>query len=204
MSQSSSSRWLPWAFVALAALAVPRPVHAEPHVRNAWFLGVGYGGGWADVQIGDLTTDPEWSGLLNARAGYALRQDLLLGGEYTRWAKDYAYVKLEGDVPVTLTLSGITAAVTYFPGNAGFMLRGGVGVSVASVDVRPPDTIDFPVSGKSSENGIAMLAAMGYEARVSEKFALGLEFDVAYLGIGGDVIDHAYLYGLNLQLNWYW
>jgi hypothetical protein len=188
---------------ALALAALAPAGHAEPHVRNGWFAGFGYGGSWGQVNFED-DQRAEWSGTWTARAGYALDQDLLLGVEYLRWAKDYAIATLDGDIPVGVALSGTLLAVSYFPGNAGFMLRGGLGVATADVDEEPPAGVEPQLAGVSPDAGLAALVCAGYEARLTARFALGAVFEVLYLGVSDDALDDAYVYGLNVQFNWYW
>ena len=199
--------------VAIAVLSVvsvevwPRELRAEPHVRNGWYAGLGYGGNYAKLDLADsqgYDEESEWSGTLNLRAGFAIDQNLLLGAEYIRWTKDYAIANLQGDIPADVTLSGTVLAVTYFPGNAGFMMRGGLGVAMANVAVEPPPQIADPPTDLEPDPGLAFLVATGYEARLTTRFALAGEFDVLYLGVSGDAIDHIYIYGINFQFNWYW
>ncbi|MDH4035943.1 MAG: outer membrane beta-barrel protein [Candidatus Krumholzibacteria bacterium] len=187
--------------LVLALAAMPMPGRAEPHVRNGIYAGAGYGADWGKVELaGQQQT--ESSGTLNLRLGWALRQNLLLGAEYMRWAKDYEYKTLDGSIPWRVTLSGMVAAVTYFPGNQGFMLRLGLGVADASVDA---DATSFSEAASySPDPGLAVLLAVGYEVRLTTRFALGADFDVLYLAVSDDTFDRAYVYGINLQLNWYW
>jgi hypothetical protein len=186
----------------LVAGAWPGAGHAEPHTRNGWYAGLGYGGNWARVDISG-TPESQWAGTLNLRAGYALQTDLLLGAEYTRWSKDYEIGRLSGDIPLEVTLAGAVVAVTYFPGNAGFMLRGGCGVAFADVNVDNPPP-GSAVETASPDPGVAALVAVGYEVRVTTRLALGADFNMLYLGVSDDVVDGAFVYGLNLQFNWYW
>ncbi|HEU4366043.1 MAG TPA: hypothetical protein VFT13_11330 [Candidatus Krumholzibacteria bacterium] len=192
-----------WFALAPAIVAVPGSAWAEPHVRNGWYGGIGYGGCWANFDLID-TDESQWSGTLNLRAGYALDQDLLLGAEYMRWAKDYEIATLQGDVPVAVAFSGTVVAVTYFPGNAGFMLRAGLGVALADVDVDESPLGAVSVSDIAPDPGLAAMMATGYEVRLTTKFALGADFNVLYLGVKDESIDGAYVYGVNVQFNWYW
>ena len=188
--------------IALSLAAWPGTGRAEPHTRTGWYAGLGYGGCWANVDLAGIR-ESEWAGTVTLRAGRALRQDLLLGGEFIRWAKDYTLATPDGYIPVGVKLGGTVMAVTYFPGNAGFMLRGGLGVALAEV------RIDVPVPGGvlsavSPDPGLAAVLSAGYEARLTARFALGAGFDVLYLGVRDDAMDSTYVYGLNSQFNWYW
>jgi hypothetical protein len=192
------------ALALVVVVALAGPAAAEPHVRDGFFAGFGFGGGWASVVIADDRQPAEWSGTLSARAGWALDQDLLLGAEYTRWAKDDEIARLEGDIPVKLTFSSVVPAVTFFPGNVGFKIRGGAGLAMATIEAYPPAGVEFALDGKKTYTGIAALFAFGYEARVTTRFAFGADFGFNYLAIDEIVAEDVFIYGLDLQLNWYW
>ena len=190
-------------FLLLVTVILPVTGAAEPHVRNGLYAGFGYGGNWAKVELASRQK-AEWTGALSVRAGWALKQDLLLGAEYARWAKDYAIATLQGDIPYEVTLSGAVMALTYFPGSEGFMLRVGGGVAMAEINITPPPQFNVAAESISPDPGFALLAGVGYEARLTEKFALGADFSMLYLGVSGDELDRAYVYGLNVDFNWYW
>ncbi len=191
--------------LALLLVTVTLAVNAaaEPHVRNGLYAGFGYGGNWAKLELAN-SQKAEWTGTWSVRAGWALKQDLLLGAEYTRWAKDYAIATLQGDIPYEVTLSGAVMALTYFPGNEGFMLRVGGGVAMAEINITPPPQFSIPAESISPDPGFALLAGLGYEARLTEKFALGADFSMLYLAVSDAGFDRAYVYGLNVDFNWYW
>jgi hypothetical protein len=93
--------------------------------------------------------------------------------------------------------------VTYFPGDAGFFVRGGVGVGQGRATVTPPHTVDFPVSGSAYDTGVALLAAAGYEVQLTPRLALGAAAQVAYVAVDEPPFDDVG-YGLTVQFNWYW
>jgi hypothetical protein len=45
---------------------------------------------------------------------------------------------------------------------------------------------------------------MGYEWRLTQKFALGPQVEFVYLNIGGDLVDTANFFDATLGFNWYW
>jgi Outer membrane protein beta-barrel domain len=194
-------RWLP-AF-AFAVIALPGRASAEPHIRNGLCLGVGFGLqsiSWEDEE-GNRTFED--SGVFNARAGWAVEQDVVLGVEFWGWAKTYEISTLTLPVPVDILLSATTLGLTYFPGNAGFYVRLGAGLAYGRIDVTPPPAVDFEPAGSQSETGIAVALAPGYEWRFTPHFALGAQGDVVYLALK-DVAKNAYGYGVNAQFDWYW
>ena len=165
----------------------------QPHERNGLFLGFNLGAGTADISADSgEDTDREWGGAGNFRIGGALNNNLLLGGEFTAWGKEE-----DGS---TLALSTVLFAVTYYPGDQGLFLRGGVGFGTSSFEVEVED--GFKLS--KDESGFAMAAAAGYEWRLTRKFALGPQVEFVYLNIGGDFIDTANYFDATLGFNWYW
>ena len=188
---------------ALAGLLIAAAASAEPHTRNGLCLGLGFGlesVSWTDA---DGDRNVEGSGTGNARAGYAIKPDLVLGIEFWGWAKDYEISTTTLPVPVDVRLTATTIGVTYFPGNAGFFVRLGAGIAYGRIEVNPPPSVDSVAADAEADTGIAVSLAPGYEWRLTPKFALGAQGDIVYLGLGG-ALEDAFGYGLNAQFNWYW
>jgi len=165
----------------------------HPHQRSGFFIGFNVGAGSADIGFSDAEdTDREWGGNANFRLGGALKNDLLLGAESSAWAKD--------EDGTTVSLSTITFDVTYYPDDLGFFLRAGIGFATSSVEV------DFGggLTQTNDDTGFGLTAAMGYEWRLTGKFALGPQVEFAYLNVGGDVVDTANFFDATLGFNWYW
>ncbi len=166
---------------------------SHPHERNGFFLGFNLGGGSADVSFKGFESDGrEGGGNANFRLGGAIKNDLLLGAESLAWAKDQ-----DGS---TVSLSMLNFAVTYYPGDMGFFLRGGIGFASSSFET----DLGGGLTLSKDESGFGMAAAMGYEWRLSGKFALGPQVEFAYLNIGGDLVDTANFFDATLGFNWYW
>ena len=83
---------------------------------------------------------------------------------------------------VTWTFSTHTAALTYFPGNTGLLLRDGVGLGAVNVELDSGNT-----NTESSETGFGFLLAAGYEWRLSRKFALDVSASFGYFSV--DEVD---------------
>lgn len=166
---------------------------AQPHQRSGFFIGFNLGAGNAEISVPDVgDSDRAWGGAADFRLGGAIKEDLLLGAESSGWAKDK-----DG---TTVTLSAIALAATYYPGNQGFFLRGGMGLATSSVEIEL--TNGFTQS--KNETGFGLLGAMGYEWRLTKKFALGPQVEFVYLNIGGDLVDTANFFDVTLGFNWYW
>jgi hypothetical protein len=188
---------------ALAGLLIAGTALAEPHTRNGLCLGLGFGlqsVSWSDAN-GDRNV--EGSGTGNARAGYAIRPDLVLGLEFWGWAKEYEIGIDTLSVPVHIRLTATTVGVTYFPGNTGFYMRLGAGIAYGRAEVSAPPSVDVAAAGVETDTGIAVALAPGYEWRLTPKFALGGQMDLVYLGLSG-ALENAFGYGVNAQFNWYW
>lgn len=177
--------------IALIAQAAGEVSAQREHSRHGLFVGFGLGGGAARP---DSDVDFEGGLTFNLRAGYAPMDELTVGLEAATWYKE---VEVLGVGTVDWTFSVVSAGVTYYPGNMGLFFKGGLGI--ATVDA------SFSAGGLSvsaSESGFGLLGGGGYEFRLTEKFALGGEFDVAYLNV--DSFDSALFYGVNVMFNWYW
>jgi hypothetical protein len=190
--------------VVLVCAAWPLNALGAAHVRNGFCAGVGFGlesVAWTDAN--GSRRPAEGSGVLNARAGYAVKPDLVLGVEFWGWAKSYELSTSTLPVPVNVKLSGTTACVTYFPGAAGFFVRAGAGLAYGQVSVEPPPSVNGVASSKDTRTGLALDLAPGYEWRVASRFALGFQGDFVYLGLDSE-LSNVFGYGLNAQFNWYW
>jgi hypothetical protein len=131
-----------------------------------------------------------------------LTPEVLVGLEGWGWSKEYEIGSVPQDIPVEVRLWSAAASVTYFPGNTGFYLRGGVGAGGGRIAANAP-----PGSGISSTDtdiGVAGLAAVGYEAGITDHLAVGAAAHVVYLGLDQSPFDSIFGYGLSVQFNWYW
>ncbi len=187
--------------VMLSCSAWPLAANAAPHVRTGFCAGIGFGVesvAWSE----DGTRQPsESSGVMNARAGWALRPDMVAGVEFWGWAKDYELLAGDFPVPVEVKLGAATACVTLFPDAGGFFVRVGAGLAYGRVSIDPPPSVGE--SNEETRTGFAASIAPGYEWRVARRLALGFQGDIVYLGLG-DPLDNAFGYGINAQFNWYW
>ncbi len=192
------------ATTVVAAVSSAGLARAEQPSRTGFSAGFGLGGASVSWTWPDGERRREESGAGNARAGWAVSQGVLLGIELWAWSKDYEIGSAPEDVPANVTVWTATAAATYYPGNTGFFLRGGLGLGQGRAEISPPASVDFPVSGESSDTGLALLGATGYEAGVTKHMTLGGAMHIVYAGIDAAPFDNVLGYGLTAQLNWYW
>jgi hypothetical protein len=177
---------LVWIFIG--AHASEAGVH--PHDRSGFMLGFGIGGGSQGIEDED---DRESSAIGDFRIGYAVQPDLAVHLESSVWSKTFD--DLDGEV--TWTFATTTAALTVYPGGGGGFLRGGIGFGTASVEL---DTGPFTVS--ADESGFGVLAAAGYEWRLTRMFALGPHAEFTWMDAGD--VGSATMFGGALDFNWYW
>jgi len=184
-------------------LATAAGARAESHVRAGFCAG--FGMGLESVSWNDVSDERrvEASGVVTARAGWALKPTLVAGVEFWGWAKEYEVLTSSGGVPVNVQLSATTAALTWYPGADGIFFRLGAGLAYGKVDIDAPSGSGAAAAETGSKTGLAVLFAPGYEFRVTKHFALGAQGDIVYMGLS-EPLDDAFGYGLNVQFNWYW
>ena len=186
---------------SLAALFEPGSAGAHPQTRNGFLVGFGVGGGSAGVDIPQVSdfgfTDGRNGGVSgNFRIGYAFRPDLAVHLETSSWLKE------EDDI--TLTLSVVSAAVTFYPKSSGFFVRGGVGFGTSWFGFADSLLVLGDVTVTKNETGFGLLGAAGYELRLTPMFAMGPQVEYAYLFVEGDFVDAANVVSGSLQFTWYW
>ncbi len=185
-------------FITVQFVALPALAGTHAHSRTGLMMGFGFGWGNAGAEVQGLNPDRANSGSGNFRLGWALNGRVTIGLENTAWIKEF---DVSGVPAANLKMTGTvtTFAVTVFPHNMGFYLRGGLGVATGKAEITSGSfTFD------DTETGFGALAAFGYEWRLTQKFALGPQFQYAYLNIDGDGTDSVDFVSLTVQATWYW
>ena len=178
--------------LAIALSAGTAFAGSHPQDHHGFFIGFNLGAGTAQIKSGGESSDHEWGGAGNFRLGGAVKNNLLIGAEFTGWTKDQ-----DGS---TVSLSSILFAVTYYPTTEGFFLRGGMGFGSSHFSI---DLANGFTQSKD-ETGFALAVATGYEWRLTKKFALGPQVEFNWLDISGDLVDTANFFDATLGFNWYW
>ena len=169
-------------FAATTAIA-----GTHPQNHNGWSIGLGIGGGSAGLSTdGGESSDREGGATGNFRLGYPLNERVSLALESNAWTKS------ENDATVSFTAT--TVGVAFFP-SEGWVLRGGLGFGNSRFSVDAGS-----VTITSTETGLGLNGAVGYEFRVARTFAVGPQVDVGYASFDG---GSANWFGLGLQFNWY-
>jgi len=195
-------RKISWLAIALVALvlhfaATPALAESHAHSRSGFFVGLGLGWGNAGADLNGADPDRANSGSANFRFGWSVAENVTMGLESTSWVKNYDIAGTTADLKLSGTVTAF--ALTYFPGNMGLYFRGGMGVAAGSAEIT-----DGGFAFNSTEYGLGWIVASGYEWRLTQKMALGPQFQYAYLHIGGDGTENLDFVSLTAQMTWYW
>jgi outer membrane protein with beta-barrel domain len=136
-------------------------------IRHGWLVGLGIGGGSANVSIPNTSTDREGGFAGSFRAGYAFTPEISLELNSNAWIKE------QGGTTVTFSVSAV--ALNYYPGASGFVLRGGVGLGSVDLSSSFGNT-----TYSSSESGLGLTAGAAYEFRVTRRFSIGPQIDFGW------------------------
>jgi hypothetical protein len=176
--------------VILLAMSLPSLAAAAgpyPQTRQGWLVGFGVGGGSAAISVGSATSDREAGGAGTFRVGYAFQPQLSLELDANTWTKT--------ENSVTLSFSVATAAINYYPGASGLVLRGGIGSGSADATI-----LVGSHSFKGSESGLGLTFGAAYEFRVTRTFAIGPQLDYSLAKFSD--FDSNHMIG-SLGFNWY-
>ncbi len=181
-----------------------------PNAREGFMLGFNLGAGGAKAEfeaIGiDFDTGREGGGAGNFRFGYAASPNVVLGLEATGWGRTYDV--LVGPLKVgeiELSFGVVGPSVAWYPGDGGgFFLRGTLGVGV--VNVKATNQL---VTFEADDSGFGGGLAVGYEFRLTRKFALTPQLDIAGANLGDVEVEGVQvpfkvsLVNLTLGFNWF-
>ena len=168
--------------LALATLGRAATAAAQEAQPRAGLWG-GFGMGWGSMgfgcgNCGEVDRTGSYSGYL--KVGATLSPRLLLGGEFNGWRKS--------EDGVTVDMGNASAAVYWYPAvQSGLFVKGGAGYSRLSA---------HSGGASASENGLGLLAGVGYDLRVARNTSITPVFnyfwggfesgnaDVLQLGVG--------------------
>jgi len=166
-----------------------------PDERQGFFLGLNIGGGTAGVDVpatepdlGISDTDREGGVAGNFRIGYAFQDQFGVGLETSGWAKE-----VDGEW-WGYSVSGL--GFTFWPGGKGFLIRGVIGSGSVSYS-----TESGGVTTTKSDSGLGLSGGIGYDIRLTKKFAIGPQIDYSW----ADVNDNLSVDFVNFTVgaNWY-
>lgn len=183
-----------WLMGWLGLLALATPVAAEagdwPQDRERLtVVGVNFGVGSAQAQEGSETSARYGGPQLEARVGYGVSNWVAVSAEGTlfyRQVDDF-----------TWTLGSIVAAGSLYPGGGGLFVKAGVGWGIVNARAFAGALQEINLS----KNGLALLGAVGYEFRVSQRVGVGPQFDWSWIELDeNDSVDY---WSITVVLNWY-
>jgi len=179
-----------------SAVVSPALAGDHPQSRTGFFVGFGLGWGNMGADLGSINAERQNSVSGNFRFGWAVLENLTIGLETSSWTKNY---EIDANTDLNLLANVTTFAMTLFPGNMGLFVRGGLGFSSARTEITIGGT-----SVDQTEYGLGALGAVGYEWRLTEKFALGPQAQWTYLNIDDQALDSIDFVSLTAQATWYW
>lgn len=172
--------------VGLAIMAATGSVEAQNRQdRRGFWIGFGVGGGSFGCE--DCSREGGFSG--HFKLGGTPSRKLLVGGETNGWVKEE-----EG---ATLSMSNVSAVVYFYPSaTGGFHLKGGLGLSVLSLDI----DLGGGTTLSTDDTGGGLLLGLGYDARLGRNVSLVPFFN--FLGGSFDG-DTANFWQLGVGLTWH-
>jgi hypothetical protein len=171
--------------LALGLMAAPPSDAAEmhPHTRQGWLVGLGIGAGTAGSSDGS-SRETGFGGTL--RAGYAFNNRLSLELAGTSWVKEQ-----DG---TTLTFTAGGPMLSYYPGENGLVLQAGVGGGSGEVSAQSGNA-----TVTATESGLGIFGGVGYEFRVTPRFAVGPQIHAGWVSLDEFNADW-----INFELGFHW
>lgn len=189
------------ACLALLGLATAGFAGTYPQDHNGWSIGFGVGGGSAALSFdGDngssVSTDRESGPMGSFRVGYPLNKQVTLGFESNGWSKTETVDGVDG----TVTFTASTIGAAFFP-SEGLVVRAGLGVGQTKFSLSQGS-----VEVSETKTGLGLTYGIGYEFRLTRRFALGPQLDGGFSTFSasdGAPKGSANWAGLGLEFNWY-
>jgi len=197
-------------FGLVAALAVgfasPHSCYAgRPHARDGWQLGFSYGYSPGRVTLANGAEGEQDGGATpQIRLGHRIGRKFALGLEYSGWLVEGG----DAELKLRSSLQQLTVAGTWYPGDptqasGGFYMRGGIGLGWASLSAYDPE-VSLQTGNRIDESGLAIMATVGYELRISRAVAAGVSLGYNYLSINKDLYESGWFTPVAINLAWYW
>ena len=200
------ARWLVPLGLVLTVLLPGTNVRAEDHIRDGWYIGMGYGYGRGVITGGNEKDYSYRDGATpQVRFGHSVGQHFMAGIEYSGWMFE------EGDIheKYRYSLQNLDAALTWHPGPVdaywgGFYARAGIGLAWGRAVVVEIEEQVQVASYAFTETGLGLVFNVGYEFRITHNAAAGLSMGWNHLNIGEFLFDKARYVPVVFTLNWYW
>jgi hypothetical protein len=199
-----------------STLWAPAARALEPHERQDWYLGLGFGPVRGAIEADDEGTEVwlwDWGASPQIRFGKNLGRRFALGMEVQTWFTEAGTAGDDLPIQLKLRFTGNLWALagTWYPGPVdgfwgGFFVRAGAGPAIANYALAIPDPADSTggreIQARIDRWGWGAVVAIGYEIQVSKHFAAGVQASSNFLWIDAD-IRRMWYGGPVLQLLWY-
>jgi hypothetical protein len=181
---------------------VPAPPLRPAKTRGSWYIGFGLGSGNGSISD-DSGTHPfkDYVGAdpmnlsFNFNVGATLTPSLLLGFEGGAVAALSSTEVEPGVRDTQIQTNYYDAALTYFPMERGFFVKGGLGLSTL--------VWDLDSAGSNSWSGYNVMGGVGYAWWLGQSFNLVASLDGTKAWYGSDGPDSTQGWSLQLGFEWY-
>jgi hypothetical protein len=152
----------------VCALGMTAAGVASAQERSGIKVGIGGGVGSSSFTCRDCSEEERETGSsASFTIGYHISPRVRLGMDANLWAKTYEFLDLDADA--TASLYSVVGSVTFYPApRGGFFIKAGAGGSFVNMD--------FDVDGSKLSadlgRGLGLMAAAGYDIRVSRRVAI--------------------------------
>lgn len=184
------------AVLVVLGTAAGASAQTEPIEREGFVAGGGGGVGWMDFNCdGCLAEGREVSGVADARLGYAINEQLVLGGQFAFWGKTSPEAYFAGDFKSRI--SDVLATATFYPmPESGFFVRGGAGLTIVhGTIVRSANETHL-----DTRTGWGLTGGAGFDIPVSKHVAITPAVNMWY-GHVGDLRIGTTPYATNVSHN---
>ena len=196
------------AFVLAAAFvcaAAPRASALEPVRHDNWTLGLGLGLGHGEITGADASTFYAKDGASHTITVLkALSPRTRAGIVWQTWLTE----RSDASLRVRRSMQTVTANFTLVPGSldnawSGFYLRGGAGIAQGRLYTAESDEHGEDLNPqKKDQTGFALEGGLGYEFRVTQHIATGMNVMANYASYNDELYDHGWYLPVSFTLNW--
>jgi len=185
--------------LVLALAADSAGAIGRSNVRDGWMYGLNLGWGWAKAEALESgnaeKVESDWTDDITGglRVAFAPRDDLAYGMDFSGWTDNAG--------GLDETVFWILVQGHWFPRGQGVFLRGGAGLGTVNVTYRGPAAVVSQSSG-----GFAWGLGAGWEARLSDMFALGVAYDYRQVDAGSiSILEDVKtrIHAVTLNVTWY-
>jgi len=167
--------------VSLVPLANAKALELRGNDRDGFVFSAGIGHGWNTVHVAEMNgmaRDPNhMSTVIGAvKFGWAWNDELVGFVGMSGWSRSL----FQNVDPASATNLNGLVELYYYPQGGGFWLQGGAGVGSLDYFLNAADPSQVTVF---KESGFAFTVGAGYEARISDRYGVGISYGYTRLNI---------------------